>query len=426
MLVVVAIGAVAMVAVLTVFRSGAIHPVEPLSPESAVPLLVAFALLCITGLTVRRRPSTAWLAAVGTLIVVTVDLAAVGRAVRPFLDADAWRWMGVVIGVAAVLATAAAAAYAAAPARRIGPVALVAGIVGVVAVLAAAAWASVAPADAEILGTGSSPLGATGLVTRTFLVASIALVVIGIVGELMPSIRRARHRVALEPAGSPAATLSALVRALGDELSPGRSRAHRAAVAERTRIARDLHADVMPGLRRALVLAEAGAPPERIATVLRETLDEVEAIGTSEHPIQLEVGGLIPALEWLAEQVEGRSAVSVTIDVEEGAEDREGSPPPEVAAAAFRVAALALDNVGRHAPQARVAIRALVERRRVALAIVDDGPGFVAEAATAATAAGRRGLSDMAAEATGCGASLDVGPGDGGIGTAVRFAWSGG
>ena len=152
---------------------------------------------------------------------------------------------------------------------------------------------------------------------------------------------------------------------------------------------------------------------------MREVLAEVEAVGGERHAVQLDIGGLVPALAWLAERIERRSDVTVTIDVEDSA-----SPPPaDVAAAAFRIAGLALTNVTWHAPGSRAAIAVRADAAAVDMTIRDDGPGIAPDAIATAQSTGHRGIADMAAEAAACGGSLEVGPGTHGKGTAVSFRW---
>jgi signal transduction histidine kinase len=111
--------------------------------------------------------------------------------------------------------------------------------------------------------------------------------------------------------------------------------------------------------------------------------------------------------------------VTVTIDVE----DSPSAPPPDVAAAAFRIAGLALTNVTWHAPGSRAAIAIRADAAGVDMTITDDGPGITPDAIAAAQSVGHRGIADMAAEAAACGASLDVGAGAHGTGTVVSFRW---
>ena len=92
----------------------------------------------------------------------------------------------------------------------------------------------------------------------------------------------------------------------------------------------------------------------------------------------------------------------------------------EVAAAAFRVAGLALENVIRHAPGAHATVGVRVGAERVRMVIADDGPGLPADIERSAAAAGHRGLADMVAEASGCAASLTGGSGPDGRRRAAR------
>jgi signal transduction histidine kinase len=214
-----------------------------------------------------------------------------------------------------------------------------------------------------------------------------------------------------------------------DELTPGGQRARQAADVERTRIAIELHADVVPVVRRALREAEQGGSPERLAIALRDVLAEVDGLASDRHSVALDELGLLAAIEWLAERTEERSAVRVSIEVDEPPGDApiigngSGRPPRSVESAAFRIVQLALENIVRHAPSSSASIHLSAEARRVRLSICDDGPGMSGDADIVAAASGRRGLADMRATAAGCGGSLVAGVGPGETGTVIRFAW---
>jgi signal transduction histidine kinase len=343
---------------------------------------------------------------------------------------DAWRLMAIVVSLAALFGAGAAAMYAATRSRLARRWTAAAGFGAVLVVGGAAVWAVADAPTGSLLAApaGGSPLGSLGIVTRTFLVAVVALTALGLIGDARPAADRARQRVALTrgPArsiGDRVATGVVWLRAFGEELGPGRSSARHAVLAERSRIARDLHADIMPGLRRALADAERDVPPDRLAASLRELLAEVEALGATQHAIQLEVGGLVAALEWLAERLEERSDVTITLDVADPSSAASDTPPPDVAAAAFRVATLALDNVARHVSGGHASVTVRADADVVELVVSDDGPGLAPGAVASAQANGRRGIADMAAEGAACGAVVDVGAGPGGVGTRVRFAW---
>jgi signal transduction histidine kinase len=419
------LAAVGLAAVLGVLRLSGIGGSTP-SPESLQALLITAAALCVVGLTFRRHPTAAWLALIAALTTITFDLAAFGRAVRADLSADAWQWMTLVIALAAIAATCAAVAFAIEPRRRLGHWVVVAGAIAIVAIFAVAAW-SIATPDAEDLSTSSRSLGDFGSVTRAFLLAVLGFVSLGVFGEVRPAVARARRRVDMEatrPVGVRATTAYASLWAgtVVDELRPGGARARQAALAERTRLARDLHAVVVPDLRRAIRDAEAGESVERFAGSLRDALRHVEALMEAADVAGLEAGGLVPALESLAERVEDRSDVRVTIDVADDGHCAAG-PPMQVAGAALRVAALALDNVIRHAPSARVHLLVTSAPDRVRMTIEDDGPGASPEALQAARIRGRRGLADMVTEASMCGASVRSGRGETGVGMVVAFDW---
>jgi signal transduction histidine kinase len=251
------------------------------------------------------------------------------------------------------------------------------------------------------------------------------LTTVGIIGDILPSAERARARVALTHRGTASGgeRLVGWARAFADEVSPGRSRARLAVLSERHRFARDIHADVVPGLRRVLADAEHGAEADRLAASLREVLADLEAVGETQHPIQLEIGGLVPALAWLAERVERRTDLRVTLDVDDAPPGQDGDVPTDVAATTFSVAALALGNVAKHALGSHATVRVCAGRDLVDLTVSDDGPGITDEAIATARANGRRGMADMAAEAATIGAVVDVAPGPDGAGTIVTFRW---
>jgi signal transduction histidine kinase len=394
------------------------------APDAALPFLIAAGALCVAGLSARRQPTIAWLAIIAALTTITIDLAALGRQQRPLASAETWQWMGIAIAVSAITATTAAAAYAANPAHRFAPWAAPLAGVAVLAVFSISAWALATP-DASSTIDGGSPLGDLGLVTRAFLILTVGLTALTVIAELRPAAHRASRRLAITGATRRETDGElrygiAWLEAFVDELSPGRERARRAAGAERARLARDLHAVVVPDLRRAIREAERAGSLERVAAPLRDALDQVEAMMESRDTVGLDLGGLVPALESLAERTEERSDVRVTIDVLDGPDSESGPPPREVEAAALRIATLALDNVVRHAPASSVRLTVMRRAGRVRLSIDDDGPGVSRDRARPDAG---RGLADMATEAAACGATLQAGAGEGGAGMRIAFDW---
>ena len=416
------VGAVASLLTLGLIRAG-VGRAAP-SPDEMLPFLIAAAALCVIGLSARRRPTIAWLAIIGCVATITIDLAAFGRAQRYVLPAETWRWIALAIVLSAILSTSAAAAYAAHPEHRLRSWMPLFGVVAVLLVFGIGAWALATP-DPSVGVDDTSSLGDLGLVTRAFLITTVALTLLTALGELRPAADRASKRLAITGATRRHSDgriryAAAWFPAFVDELSPGKEQARRAANAERARLARDLHAVVVPDLRRALDEAQRAGSVDRLAGSLRDALQQVEAMMGSRDAIGLDIGGLVPALESLAERTEERSDVRVTIDVIDDTAGSPGSPPREVEAAALRVATLALDNVTRHAPTATVRLEVTRQASCVRLAIEDSGPGLHLD--TAAGSAGR-GLVDMATEAALCGASIRSGLGSGGLGTVIAFDW---
>jgi hypothetical protein len=61
--------------------------------------------LCVIGLTIRSRPTAAWLACVAALSAVTLDLVGVARDRGGVAPAAAWAWWSIGICLAANAAT---------------------------------------------------------------------------------------------------------------------------------------------------------------------------------------------------------------------------------------------------------------------------------------------------------------------------------
>ena len=392
------------------------------TPSDLVPHLWGIGALVVLVLTTSWAPTLAWgatvigssAAALGATGLVREVRAAYGDIGRPVLD-------GFVV-LALVVPLVIAAGYATAGGRRPRPVTIaVWGTVAALMLVFVANWVR------RALG-----FEAGGLPQWVWLFAVALIAAMGFVRDLAPAFARTRVRLAAGEtrAERTGGTLS-MLRVFVDELVPGREAGRAEAVeSERGRLAADLHADVLPSLRRALAEAEAGGTVERLAADLRSAVDEVESMLVSRRSIVLEEIGLLAAIEWLAERVEERSEVRVDIEV---AGDTTGSPgaatgtaparpPRDVERAAFRVAQLAFDNVVRHAPGSNVRATVAVGPATIRLAIVDDGDGPPVDEVAAARS-GRRGIADMRAEARACAAALEVGRGAGDRGTAVRFRW---
>lgn len=394
------------------------------SPDAMLPILVALAALCVLGLARVAHPTVGALALILVLSITTVELAGIARVNRGSLEANVWDWLAIGICLAAIASVSAAVIYAADPARRITRWTPVLGAIAVLSIFVAALWVIATPDQPSIAVDPGTPLGDLALVTRSFLILTAAFVLLGLAGDLRPAHDAARRRLEMsgDRRSSPPRYAVAWLRTMLGELSPGRMGARRAAEEERARIARDLHAIVVPDLRRAIRETEEGGSVDRLATSLRGALRDVEDMIEERDMIGLQIGGLPGALESLAERVEDQSAVRVTIDILDDRPASSGSPPPDVAASAARVARLALDNIVRHAPTADVTLSLTSGAKLVRLCIADDGGGASSDRDQSGRGAAGRGLADMNTEAAMTDASVRI-ERDPNRGTTVVFEW---
>ena len=415
-----AAGVVAMGAVLVVLGPRA-------SPGDFMPVLVAAGAVCLGLLARHRARGLAWASFVAASLIAAGIPISLSRAADPgAIGLDAWLVVAARSVAAAITTLAIAALYATRPerraARRVASVAVLlvawlsAGFVITVLLVIAGVRA-----DPELtwVDIATSP-------TALFVDVVLLLTVFGIAGDVRAAVMRADGRLAESAGvhrdiggGIPLAPLADRVRATLRELVPGEADAGAAAVdAERARLASDLHAVVLPSLRRAIAEVEAGGPVETLAERLRTVDLELEQIMADRWPVVLEAFGLVEALEDLAERIEAETGVQVSLEID-GAADR---PRPEIERAAWRMAQVALDNAVRHAAASEITISISISPDRVRLEIADDGRGFDATTAAGAMRNGARGLADLTRRASAIGGSVAIEAGRP-AGTVVRFEW---
>ncbi|WP_330348091.1 sensor histidine kinase [Streptomyces sp. NBC_00582] len=207
-------------------------------------------------------------------------------------------------------------------------------------------------------------------------------------------------------------------RLLAQERAARAAEAESAALAERARIAREIH-DVLAHslsaqlvhLEAARLLIERGADREQILErvvaargMARDGLDETR------HALSALRGDLTPLEDFLTDLVRAAHGAEVTV-----VGDRRALPA-EASQAVRRVAQEALTNVRKHAPGAKVRVRLAYEPREVILDVRDSGgpPGELAEAG------GGYGLLGMRERAELLGGSLDAGPDEEGFVVTLR------
>nr|WP_092142415.1 PAS domain-containing sensor histidine kinase [Cupriavidus sp. YR651] len=153
---------------------------------------------------------------------------------------------------------------------------------------------------------------------------------------------------------------------------------------EKRRIARELHddlgqrlsalkmdmamlgADVKEGRGTAGILGEISA----INDVIDNTVASVRRIASDLRPALLDELGMIPAIEWLADDFANRYGLTVSVD---GADS---DVPGQTAIAMFRIVQEALSNVVRHADATTVHIQLVQSEHQLVMQVQDDGVGW--------------------------------------------------
>jgi signal transduction histidine kinase len=154
--------------------------------------------------------------------------------------------------------------------------------------------------------------------------------------------------------------------------------------AERQRIARELHDETGQALT-AIGLGLRGitttmrmdsdkgmANIKQLEGLIDRSLDELQRLIADLRPSHLDDLGLPATLRWYAGEVENRSGINVTVEVNGPEVDLESS----VKTAAFRIAQEALTNVVKHARASMAHISLHYSDDSVTLVVEDNGIGF--------------------------------------------------
>jgi len=187
-------------------------------------------------------------------------------------------------------------------------------------------------------------------------------------------------------------------------------------VAERTRLARELHDSVTQSLYSVTLYAEASARLlttgqhleaadhlRELRDTAQEALREMRLLIFELRPPALEKSGLAAALQARLEAVEGRGGMQIEFQVE-GA-SLEERVPFGVQEELYQIAREALNNVLKHAQARHVGIHLQFQDSCTNLLVFDDGIGFDP---SQAREGGRLGLSGMQERADKIGATLQI------------------
>ncbi len=197
-----------------------------------------------------------------------------------------------------------------------------------------------------------------------------------------------------------------------------------AVLAERQRLARDLHDSVTQSLYSVTLYANAAALAlaagkqaaaagylQELQETAQEGMRDMRLLIFQLHPPVLETEGLVAALQARLAAVEGRAGLQADLRVED-----ERRLPIEIEGDLYWIAQEALNNVRKHAAAHHVTVSLQFTAATVLLEVVDDGMGFDLQRVPAE---GRGGLRTIAERTARIGGKLtyDSTPG---AGTRVR------
>ena len=208
---------------------------------------------------------------------------------------------------------------------------------------------------------------------------------------------------------------------LQDELAL--SQRQSGAIAERTRLSRDIHDTIAQALSSIRLLSRAGGERTddaeaartlaQVETLAGDSLADVRRIVAALAPSELDDDALAAALSRMLDRLHDEAGVQTELHVD----DSLPTLPTEVEVALLRTAQSALANVRLHSGASRVVASLIDAEDAVRLDIIDDGSGFDLGAweRSADAAASSFGLRFMRARLRELGGGIDIesAPGDG-------------
>jgi signal transduction histidine kinase len=192
------------------------------------------------------------------------------------------------------------------------------------------------------------------------------------------------------------------LRCACDELRALAARLQSVREEERTRVAREIHDELgqaLTGIKleaASLIrelpgdLKKQSNRAESIVKLADETIRAVRRISTELRPGMLDDLGLVAAVEWAAEEFQGRTGTKFRLDLPEDdiVIDRER------ATALFRILQETLTNVKRHANATQVNVRLAKEGGSLTLEVHDNGKGINEEELSAGRSLGILGMRE--------------------------------
>lgn len=172
---------------------------------------------------------------------------------------------------------------------------------------------------------------------------------------------------------------------------------------EKSRVARELHDELAQSLTamkmdtiwlKENVSADPAAAQAKVAELLRMidgAVASTRRIASDLRPLVLDDLGLMPAIEWLAQNFQQRSGIACAVEADE--EYELGEP---YATAVFRIIQESLANVAKHARASRVQVAVRPVDGGLRLKVQDDGVGFDPKSARKPGSLGLAGVRERA------------------------------
>lgn len=181
--------------------------------------------------------------------------------------------------------------------------------------------------------------------------------------------------------------------------------AHVAREHEKGRIARELHDELgqaltmlqmdVAGCRGKLAPSQTDviAKLDRMEQLLKTTVAATRRIAADLRPMMLDDLGIVPAVEWLAENFTQRTGVPCALSIEDPALELDSAH----ASAVFRIVQESLTNIAKHARASSVAVTIADAAAGLVVRVRDDGAGFAPADPRKSDSFGLVGLRERAA-----------------------------
>jgi signal transduction histidine kinase len=188
---------------------------------------------------------------------------------------------------------------------------------------------------------------------------------------------------------------------ISEELRDLNQRLVKAAEMERARVASDIHDGP---LQKAILLAMDGDAilQHEKGKIAHQLVSELREVSSRLRPAILDDLGIVPALEWLLENLPKRFGLATHFSLRGLNEEERFSPDVELAL--FRVSQESINNTTKHAGATSVQVLLSKEIDSLVLEVRDDGVGF----SPAAQGKNGLGLSQMRERVVQLNGSLDV------------------